>query len=203
MARPREFDEDDVLKQILFLFWEKGYEATSMRDIEQASGLGRMSLYNAFGDKEQVYLMALQKYIDATKRLYIKHLREGRLSELEALIDDYTRPHRLGHIGNWGCLMLNTITAAHGVNAKAQSMVEAFRAYAIGEIESVLQRAALAGEIAADIHMSEMAQFILITMWGAKVATRQAGSTAAAASVSRTLFAMLRLKQSTVTPVKH
>jgi len=203
MARPREFEEDDVLKQILFLFWEKGYEATSMRDIEQASGLGRMSLYNAFGDKEQVYLMALQKYIDATKRLYIKHLKSGGLSELEALIDDYTRPHRLGHVGNWGCLMLNTITAAHGVNAKAQSMVEDFRKYAVAEIEKALHRAARAGEIAADTHMGEMAEFILITMWGAKVATRQAGSTAAAASVSRTLFAMLRVGKAPATLTKH
>jgi AcrR family transcriptional regulator len=62
MARPREFDEDDVLDRALATFWEHGYEGTSIDDLVAATGLGRASLYGAFGDKEQIFARALERY---------------------------------------------------------------------------------------------------------------------------------------------
>jgi TetR/AcrR family transcriptional repressor of nem operon len=62
MARPREFDEDRVIEAITCVFWEKGYEATSMQDLVQASGLLKGSLYGAFGDKKTLYMRALAHY---------------------------------------------------------------------------------------------------------------------------------------------
>ena len=62
MARPREFDTDTALRAITLLFWEHGYEATSMHDIERSTGLRKQSLYRAFGDKRAMYLAALAAY---------------------------------------------------------------------------------------------------------------------------------------------
>jgi AcrR family transcriptional regulator len=62
MARPREFDEDDVLDRALATFWEHGYEGTSIDDLVAATGLGRASLYGAFGDKERIFARALERY---------------------------------------------------------------------------------------------------------------------------------------------
>ena len=192
MARPREFDVDDVARKILFLFWRKGYEATSLSDIEDATGIRRMSLYNVFGDKDGLFQFVLDRYIDATKRLYEKRLRNGGIADLESLVDAYTKPERLGPAGAWGCLMLNAITAADGVNSKARRTIESFRLYAIDQIEATLVRAAEQGEIEPSLDFREMAEFILITMWGAKAAIRHAGSTAAGAPVSRMLPQILR-----------
>lgn len=62
MARPREFDTDKALHQMTQLFWEYGYDGTSMHDIERATGLRKQSLYRAFGDKRGMYLATLAAY---------------------------------------------------------------------------------------------------------------------------------------------
>lgn len=62
MARPRSFDEDDVIDRVTHTFWERGYANTSIADLEVATGLGRQSLYTAFGDKHALFLRALDRY---------------------------------------------------------------------------------------------------------------------------------------------
>jgi TetR/AcrR family transcriptional regulator, transcriptional repressor for nem operon len=62
MARSKSFDEEAVLDQAVQLFWERGYEGTSLAHLETCLGLGRQSLYNTFGDKHQLFLKALQRY---------------------------------------------------------------------------------------------------------------------------------------------
>src|SRR5262249_1274392 len=62
MARPKSFDEDAVLDQAVQLFWERGYDGHSVADLEAHVGVGRQSLYNSFGDKQALFLKALDRY---------------------------------------------------------------------------------------------------------------------------------------------
>lgn len=62
MARPRNFDVDDVLGAALLTFWERGYAATSVGDLVEATGLSRSSLYGAWGDKEGLFVAVLERY---------------------------------------------------------------------------------------------------------------------------------------------
>jgi TetR/AcrR family transcriptional regulator, transcriptional repressor for nem operon len=64
MARPREFDEEAVLDAAVQCFWAHGYEATSVRDLIEKTGLTGASLYNAFGDKRALYQRALDHYVE-------------------------------------------------------------------------------------------------------------------------------------------
>jgi len=66
MARPREFDEDAALEAATQRFWSNGYEATSMRDLADHTGLTTPSLYNAFGDKRAIYRLVLDRYTRLT-----------------------------------------------------------------------------------------------------------------------------------------
>ena len=66
MARPREFDEEAVLDAAVNCFWAQGYEATSVRDLVQKTGITGASLYNAFGDKRALYRKALDHYIEGS-----------------------------------------------------------------------------------------------------------------------------------------
>ena len=75
MARPREFSETVALEAAVDSFWQRGYEATSMRDLATTMGLSAPSLYNAFGDKQALFARALEHYLDCTTR--------DRLSRLE------------------------------------------------------------------------------------------------------------------------
>ncbi len=62
MARPREFEPDAALTAIKDAFWSRGYDATSLSDIEEATGLNKQSLYRLYGDKRGMYLKALDHY---------------------------------------------------------------------------------------------------------------------------------------------
>ena len=64
MARPREFDEGAVLDAAVLCFWKQGYEATSVRDLVEHTGIAAASLYNAFGDKRALYEKALDHYVE-------------------------------------------------------------------------------------------------------------------------------------------
>lgn len=70
MARSKDFDESEVLKKAICLFWDKGYNGTSMQDLVDGLGISRSSLYDTFGDKHQLYMKALESY----KQSYGSHL---------------------------------------------------------------------------------------------------------------------------------
>src|SRR5213083_2130783 len=61
-GRPRGFDEAQVLSRAMELFWLKGYAATAIADLEEATGLGRQSLYGAFGDKRGLFEQVVEHY---------------------------------------------------------------------------------------------------------------------------------------------
>jgi len=187
MARPREFDTDTAVREALLVFWRKGYASTTMQDLELATGLGRMSLYNAFGGKEDLFQAALERYIDATKRLYAKHLRGDGIADIERLIDTYVSPASLGEAGRWGCAMLSAIHAVDGVGPRARRAIQGFRRLSIQKIEAELVGARRRGDIAAGVDLHDAAEFIVTALWGAKAAIRHARSTAAAAPVGRML----------------
>eukprot|EP00439_Symbiodinium_sp_Y106_P087595 s1_g131.t1 len=61
-GRPREFDEEEVAAAIMALFWRQGFAATSLDDLAATTGLNRPSLYRAFGNKNDMYIMCLEKF---------------------------------------------------------------------------------------------------------------------------------------------
>ena len=93
MGRPREFDVDDALDRAMRVFWAKGYQGASLDDLLAAMGIGRGSLYKAFGDKRSLYLAALQRYdaeiVDhAVRRLCDAAGGDGRARIARLLHDD-------------------------------------------------------------------------------------------------------------------
>ena len=109
MARPREFDSDQTLLRAMRLFWERGYEATSIQDLVDTLGVNRASLYGTFGDKEQIFSAALDRYAEQVQEPVRSALapphagREAVWRFLEASIDLATTPGTPR-----GCLVLNT-----------------------------------------------------------------------------------------------
>ena len=86
MARPRTFDEDDVIAAARDEFWNRGYAATSVDDLTAATGLGKGSLYGAFGDKHSLYLLALDDYIASSLDDVRAILRDPSYSAYDRLV---------------------------------------------------------------------------------------------------------------------
>ena len=77
MARLKEFDEDRALDAAVDCFWNRGYEATSVRDLAREMGIGGASLYNAFGGKRALFERVLERYANRSTRERIARLEAG------------------------------------------------------------------------------------------------------------------------------
>src|SRR6266404_4009435 len=91
MARTKEFDSDAVLEKALGLFWERGYEATSMADLVGHLGIARASIYATFGGKRDLYLKALERYLQTRNPNPVDLLSQPgpALPAIRALIEAY------------------------------------------------------------------------------------------------------------------
>lgn len=117
VGRPRSFDEEEVLLAVMNVFWEKGYEGTSMSDILAATGLHKGSIYQTFGDKHSLFTRALRAYIDNMRRNMKRLLGEARsaLEGLRSVLYDHIDLGASSKGGHRGCLALNSLveTAQH------------------------------------------------------------------------------------------
>ncbi|UVY85350.1 TetR/AcrR family transcriptional regulator [Brachybacterium sp. NBEC-018] len=128
MARPRQFDEDAVLTAVCDQFWDAGYAATSLQDLMQVSGLGKGSLYAAFGDKHALFLQALRRYTESLDRGLRASFDEAP-SALEALRSFVMSPvgDPEGAAARRGCLLANSTTEL--ASSDPDVAAEARRAY--------------------------------------------------------------------------
>jgi TetR/AcrR family transcriptional regulator, transcriptional repressor for nem operon len=85
MARPRSFDEADVVQAARDQFWTRGYSATSVDDLTAATGLGKGSLYGAFGDKHALFVRALDDYCASANERVSTQLRQPGIPAIDRL----------------------------------------------------------------------------------------------------------------------
>ena len=92
-GRPRTFDETEVLDAATRLFWERGYEATSIKDLIDAMGMTPPSLYAAFGSKEALYDRVLDRYAQAFGQMLLRelHAEPDLKRAISALVHDWAR----------------------------------------------------------------------------------------------------------------
>jgi TetR/AcrR family transcriptional regulator, copper-responsive repressor len=109
-GRPRAYEPDTALAKAMDTFWQGGFSATSLDQLSDATGMNRPSLYHAFGDKQALYLKALERYA-ARSRAFIAEafaraqpLREALMEVYAGAIESYVR----GEPGQRGCFSINT-----------------------------------------------------------------------------------------------
>lgn len=119
MVGVRQFDTDAALDNAMSVFWEQGYEATSVDDLTKATGLSRSSLYGAFGNKEDLFIRVIDRYLEGSRsRLFAAlkqpDLRTALYDALSVLKDRLTDRNSKA-----GCLL---VLAAENSEAKAPSI---------------------------------------------------------------------------------
>jgi len=107
MARPREFDEEAVLDAAVQCFWSRGYEATSVRDLIENTGLTGASLYNAFGDKRALYQKALDHYVEGSIADRIRRCQGLTPRDALSAFFDEILKRSLSDPQHKGCMLVN------------------------------------------------------------------------------------------------
>ena len=124
MARTKDFDETEVLAKAIKLFWQKGYNGTSMQDLVDGLGISRSSLYDTFGDKHQLYLSALQSYkqAEAAKR---DELLDGSLPAKVAIrqLMDLTILEMIRDKQHNGCFLINSAVETAGHDKETNAII--------------------------------------------------------------------------------
>lgn len=192
MARPRSFDEKQVLNAVRNQFWNAGYAATSLEDLMRVSGLGKGSLYAAFGDKRQLFLRALHSYTgdanDALRKALAETPRavDALRTLLEAPIGKPTSPDT-----RRGCLMANS-TCELG-NADPDVLAHAHRTYETSTalIADCVARAQREGDLPAGTDPIILARALLAAQQGILFMTRTGMDSATLTSTARSLAAQL------------
>ena len=192
MARPREFDEATALEAAIECFWQRGYEATSVRDLADKMGISAPSLYNAYGDKHALYVQALERYLDHSTRARIKRLEDSlppkqavrRFLEeiLERSVNDRERR---------GCFLINSALEVAPHDKKLGALI----ADRLAEIEAFFYRSIKAaqarGTVPRDRIAKDLARLLLGVLLGIRVLARSRPERALLEGVARPALALL------------
>src|SRR5437867_902685 len=129
MARPRTYISADVVEAAKQVFWEQGYEATGIADLEARTGLGRSSLYHGFGDKRELFATVLDRYGDSFIDPLISPM-ERKSADIETVASFFVglKDHLLDRrSARRGCLLVNTIAELSGRHKAARRRAVAYR----------------------------------------------------------------------------
>lgn len=173
MPWEKQFDVDEVLTRAMQTFWSHGFEATSMQDLVDATGVNRASLYATYGDKRELFLASLRKYDGEVRRHMLADLAQADTAAqaIAGLFDKFIAQAREPQ-GNWGCFMVNSALelAAHDgeiaelINA-AQDEIEAF-------FLAMIRKGQQSGEFNPQLDAGQAAHHALAAMLGLLVMIR-------------------------------
>jgi TetR/AcrR family transcriptional repressor of nem operon len=161
LAGIKQFDADAVVDRAMILFWRVGYGATSIQDLEKATKLRRGSLYNAFGDKEGLFVAALKRYdttIGSKRMEQLSNPDPYRAIEgfLNALIDQMSEPGRPR-----GCLHTNTSLETPATPDAIMRLIAERTSAIEAAIYKVLRNARMHGVLDSAADIRALARFYL------------------------------------------
>ena len=173
MSRTKAFQPESALHSAMDLFWQKGYEATSMRDLLDAMSIGRGSFYDTFGNKHSLFLTALDRF-EKTRTTWIIEALESPDPPLESIryvfertVDSLTsfEPRR-------GCLLANTAVELAPQDPEVAEKILAYIQRTENAFANALKRARQTREIPQDRNPQSLACFLVSNLHGLRVMAR-------------------------------
>jgi AcrR family transcriptional regulator len=168
-GRPREFDESKALDQALKVFWRKGFEGATLPDLTAAMGINRPSLYAAFGNKEELFRRAMERYLKGPAG----HIRQA-LAEptaravaervLHGTVDLLTHPRNPR-----GCFMVQGALACGDAGDAIRKEMAKERAKGEADLQARFERAQSEGDLPADCDAGDLARFLTAVNFGISV----------------------------------
>jgi TetR/AcrR family transcriptional repressor of nem operon len=173
VARTKEFDPEAVLERAMELFWERGYEATSMADLVEHLGIARASIYATYGGKHELYLKAYERYVRSRDPNVVELLSQPGpvLPAVGALVHAYAE-ESIGDERRRGCMVVNSAVELAARDPRAARLVAASWDTLETALTSALIRARAQGELPEDRDPQALARFLLVLLQGIRVLGR-------------------------------
>lgn len=184
MPWEKSFDEEAVLEKAMQVFWEKGFEPTSIADLIDGTGINRGSLYNAFGGKHQLFVKALLKYDRDVRQAFLAQLealdnpKEAIARLFDALVDQ-----AVADAEQKGCFLINTASEIATHDEQVKEIVTS----GLREFEGFFRRSVEVGQARSDIPRNLDPESTAKALLGLVVAIRVLGRGVFAESALRTI----------------
>ena len=163
-GRPRKAEPEVALAAAMNAFWTKGYEATSMSDLTEATGLHKASLYQTFGDKHQLFVSALKLYFTKTAKAQ-KDSRNGEENPIKAIkasVDSTIDQCAQGK----GCLAVNSLIEVAPFDSEIDRILKQFRQRLDKHLASLVDEAKKKKLVAKSIDTKEAVRLISVFLHG-------------------------------------
>ena len=193
MARPKAFNEEEVLDKAVTVFWAKGYEATSMQDLVEAMGIQRGSLYATFGSKQQLFLQSLERYGKVVVKQFLDIL-ESKPSAVESIELFFAQlvEHLLTAGPLRSCLVTNSaIERGLRDEETKQKVLHLLNALEQGFYKT-LEKAQKNGEISTDLDLNKLASFLTSNMQGLLVIGKVCSERSVLEGINQVTLSMLK-----------
>jgi AcrR family transcriptional regulator len=169
MGRPRGFDTDQALERALEVFWRQGYEGATLTDLTEAMGITRTSMYAAYGNKEELFRKALERYTLGPASYGVRALEEPTAravaeNVLHGAVQATTRPDRPA-----GCLCVQGALATGEGGQSAHDTLVAWRRDGEEALRARFARARDEGDLPTDSDPSLLARYISTVVYGIAV----------------------------------
>lgn len=160
-GRPRKHDRDETLDKALQVFWQRGYHATSMSDLVEATGVAKPGLYADFGDKDHLFVTAIKRYLNTIGGEIRARLEaepdaraaiEGYLLRVVDMAKTKGRPA--------GCFMVNSVSECATLNKDVAHRIRALRSEGRKAMRARLVRARDESQLPADQDIDDLAEFV-------------------------------------------
>jgi TetR/AcrR family transcriptional repressor of nem operon len=176
MPRPREFDTEDLLDQILLIFLEKGWQQTSMRLLESSTGVKQVSLYNAFGNKEALFLAAFDQWAVQAADAQNRFMKGKGIDGIARFVKAIVRKDSPFQKPQCGCLAVNTALVAQAAGPAIQKRVQRYRDEMHERILDELSRAKKQHALKPGLKLASCTELVLNAIWGIFVTIRLSGT---------------------------
>lgn len=188
-GRPISFDKDAALEAAMLLFWERGFEGTSMADLTERMGLNPSSIYAAFGDKQALFSLAVKRYMDIRAQYAAKALEQPTLEKVvRALFDStvafLTTP---GHPPT--CMTLAGAVGCSVEASPARDITTEIRKQNEAAMRERFLQARKSGELLKDVNVDDYTRYLSSILAGLSI---QAANGSTKAELKRTAKMALR-----------
>jgi AcrR family transcriptional regulator len=166
-GRPLSFDRDEALEKAMLVFWQYGYETTSLNDLTTAMGITPPSLYGAFGDKEKLFLEAVHRYTERHHEDVARRLQEAPTARaaMQQLLDRAAIEHTCSSHPP-GCMVATVVTNCTPASTHLQTKLGQIKDLSRVRLTARIQRGIDAGELPVGTDAAEVADFYLTVLQG-------------------------------------
>jgi TetR/AcrR family transcriptional regulator, transcriptional repressor for nem operon len=170
MARPREFNAETALERAMELFWSKGYEATSLDDLCEVTGLSRSSLYATFGNKRSLLLQSVDRYVEQRNpRMAALLAQPLPIRDAFAALAGQFIDQIVSGPGRRGCFLGNCAAELPRGDRAALARVRRALESTAATFRDALARAKARGELRADVDVDALARFLTAGFQGLRL----------------------------------